>query len=801
MLADIGIERAVLAGLCQFGKDAAVEVEGLVNMYTFTDQGNQMLYKCITEALTQSLSIDITSLVAAAKELSLYDVVAKSKKDLEFINSLFLFPIKNENVRPFAKRLAKLEFARKAQEKHQEAFNALGALKGSESIDEIVSISEKPIFDLVMEANRGTNNQPELLTDNMDEYIEFLLNNEIENIGIPTPWATYNAAIGGGLRCGGVNMIGARPKRGKAVPNTSIVYTPTGPRLMGQLKVDDLVCTPFGTVTKVTNIFEHENRDVYRIYFNDGTSVLADLEHLWEVKKNRRSSNYLIMDTGELINSGLREADGRPKWHIRVTEPVVFNKQNLKIDPYILGILIGDGTFRGTVNLTSNDDYISDRFEDYSKTLGLKITQNKIRFSPVKDTSKYNSIVNYIRECGLYNKTSHTKFIPAEYMYSSIEDRKELLRGLFDTDGYAGDAHIEYTTVSETLAFQVVELIQGLGGLCTIKGRFTSYCKDKKFWSYRIRASFKNCKEFFALPRKQSVAHIRTKPLTRKIVKIQKEKNCDCRCITVEDKNALFLIDNFTVTHNSTLCKELAIHVSKNLNIPVLVLDTEMNKQDQLIRSLASESKIEINMIETGKFNKSDLLVGIIKNTYTKLKNNKNFFYVSVAGEAFDNIMSIIRRWIVKHVGFGEDGKTKPCLVIYDYFKLMDKSDLKSLKEYEAMGYQISTFTDFTKEYHFPVMAFVQLNRQEDISQSDRLRWLCQSYSSFLDKTPEQLSEDGGVQNGNRVLTIEDSRYGPGLGSSDYINMFINGGYSTVVELGLKSQLKVTNDNGEDENL
>lgn len=466
MLADIGIERAVLAGLCQFGKDAAVEVEGLVNMYTFTDQGNQMLYKCITEALKQSLSIDITSLVAAAKELSLYDVVAKSKKDLEFINSLFLFPIKNENVRPFAKRLAKLEFARKAQEKHQEAFNALGALKGSESIDEIVSISEKPIFDLVMEANRGTNNQPELLTDNMDEYIEFLLNNEIENIGIPTPWATYNAAIGGGLRCGGVNMIGARPKRGK-----------------------------------------------------------------------------------------------------------------------------------------------------------------------------------------------------------------------------------------------------------------------------------------------------------------------------------------------STLCKELAIHVSKNLNIPVLVLDTEMNKQDQLIRSLASESKIEINMIETGKFNKSDLLVGIIKNTYTKLKNNKNFFYVSVAGEAFDNIMSIIRRWIVKHVGFGEDGKTKPCLVIYDYFKLMDKSDLKSLKEYEAMGYQISTFTDFTKEYHFPVMAFVQLNRQEDISQSDRLRWLCQSYSSFLDKTPEQLSEDGGVQNGNRVLTIEDSRYGPGLGSSDYINMFINGGYSTVVELGLKSQLKVTNDNGEDENL
>lgn len=463
MLADVGTERAVLSGVCKFGKEGLSEVDDIINIYTFTDTSNQMLYKCLCEALRVNKTLDIAGLITASQDLSLYDVVAKSKKDLEYISSLFSFPIKFENLRTYAKRLGKLEFARKAQQKHKEAYDSLSEIKGTETLDTIVSMSEKPIFDLILDVNRGKSDSPETLTEGMDEYIEFLLNNVVENVGIPTPWPIYNAAIGGGLRRGGVTMIGARPKIGK-----------------------------------------------------------------------------------------------------------------------------------------------------------------------------------------------------------------------------------------------------------------------------------------------------------------------------------------------STLTKELALHTSNVLKIPTLVLDTEMDKKDQLIRSLASTSKIAINMIETGKFNKSDLMKNMVLNAYHTLKGNDKFFYKSIAGRPFEEVMSIIRRWILKEVGFDDSGKTKDCLVIYDYFKLMDKSQLNNLKEYEAMGYQISSFTDFTKEFDFPVMAFVQLNRQEDISQSDRLRWLCQSYTAFLPKDAEMVAADGGLMNGNRLLRVESCRFGPGIPSNDYINMMVNGDYNIAQELGLKSQLETKDESSDD---
>ena len=450
MLSDVGSERAVLAGVCQFGRKSFLDVSDVVECGTFTVAGNQAIYKCLEKACGEVEKIDIPTILKSATELGLYEIVGKNKNDLEYLRSLYTFPIQQDNVRFFAKKIAKLEFARSAQAKHKEAYDNLSKLKGDETIDEIVDISEKPIFSMVLEMNRGKNDSPILLGDMVDEVIQNKIDSPCENIGIPTPWKHYNAAIGGGLRRGGINLIGARPKRGK-----------------------------------------------------------------------------------------------------------------------------------------------------------------------------------------------------------------------------------------------------------------------------------------------------------------------------------------------SSLTKEMAIHASQTLGVKTLILDTEMNPEDQIMRSLAGLSRVTINKIETGKFAKSTVEKNKVLAAGQKLSNNKFLYYMSIAGKPFSEVMSIIRRWIVGEVGYGDDGNTNPCLVIYDYFKLMNQSDLGKLKEYEALGYQISDFTNFSKEYQFACLAFVQLNREEDISQSDRLRWLCHSYSSFLDKTPEQLMEDG-IENGNRALSIMDARYGGGLDVGKYINFRIEGDISIVTEIGIK---------------
>lgn len=662
MLSDIGMERAVLAGIAQFSGDGLAEVQDIVNVFTFTDPSNQMLFKCMGEAARQNAKLDIAALISAAKELNLYETVASSKKDIEYINSLFSFPINLENLRGFAKKLAKLEFARKAQLKHKEAYDALSKLKGSESIDEIIGISERPVFDILLNAE-GKSNEPVLIADGMDEYVQYLLTTEIENVGIPTPWPIYNAAIGGGFRTGGVNMIGARPKVGKAQPLDCIVYTPSGPIKMGDLEVGIKVCTPDGKTANITHVHEHKNLGVYKVLFTDGTSTRCCGDHLWKVR-TKDDSDWIVLDTISIATRMLSET-----FEVPISDAVDFQEE-----------------------------------------------------------------------------------------YASIKERREILEHSL---GKLIDIDINTYKAESLLTFYDIKILALSLGIQVKVLNMTGNTVVFKL--------------FFGKERKREIKSITPLPGME-----------DCRCITIDSEDQLYLTDYFIVTHNSTISKELIMHVTTNLNIPILYLDTEMEQKDTFIRSLASSAKIPVNILERGKFNKSDLMRGMFISAYQELKKNKLFFYKNVPGYKFEDILSIIRRWIIKHVGFNDDGTTKRCLIVYDYFKLMDKSDLNSLKEYEALGYQISTFTDFAKQFNFATLAFVQLNRQEEISQSDRLRWLCHSFSSFIEKTSEMIGEDGGISSGNRRMYIHDARFGPKLNAGEHINFLLNGDMNQVYEIGLK---------------
>ena len=148
----------------------------------------------------------------------------------------------------------------------------------------------------------------------------------------------------------------------------------------------------------------------------------------------------------------------------------------------------------------------------------------------------------------------------------------------------------------------------------------------------------------------------------------------------------------------------------------------------------------------------------------------------------------------MREVGYDESGNVNNCVVVYDYFKLMDRNQLNNLQEYQAIGFQISRLTDFCKEFDFPCLAFVQLNRQGDVSQSDRLRWLCSSYSSFEKKPPEDTANDG-LENGNRKMIVRDTRFGPGIEEDDYICFNFNRDINRISEICLKSEIKnKTND-------
>ncbi len=239
----------------------------------------------------------------------------------------------------------------------------------------------------------------------------------------------------------------------------------------------------------------------------------------------------------------------------------------------------------------------------------------------------------------------------------------------------------------------------------------------------------------------------------------------------------------------------VAINVASR-GIPVLMLDTEMSKEDHLNRILANISNVPINEISTGKFSEDEEKALAVKQAMEKIKDIP-YTYVSVAGAPFDQILNTIKRWIMQEVGQDENGRTNECLVVYDYLKLMSSGSItNNIQEYQALGFQITSLHNLSVKYDFACLSFVQLNRDgitkestDAVSGSDRLIWLCTSFSIFKAKSPEEFAEDG-PNAGNRKLVPIVSRHGPGMEDGNYINLKMLGDKAHLKELKTRDEFR-----------
>ena len=237
----------------------------------------------------------------------------------------------------------------------------------------------------------------------------------------------------------------------------------------------------------------------------------------------------------------------------------------------------------------------------------------------------------------------------------------------------------------------------------------------------------------------------------------------------------------------------VAISVARK-GVPILMLDTEMSKEDHLNRILASLSGVPVNEIASGKFSEDEEKYIAVQKAVQEIKDIP-YTYVSVAGAPFENILNHIKRWVIQEVGTDENGRTNDCVVVYDYLKLMSSAGISAnLQEYQALGFQITNLHNLAVKYDFACLAFVQLNRDgitkestDAVSGSDRLIWLCTSFSIFKEKSAEETAEDG-PRAGNRKLVPIVSRHGPGMQDGNYINMRMDGDHALLRELRTRDE-------------
>ena len=376
---------------------------------------------------------------------------------------------------------------------------------------------------------------------------------------------------------GDFSVITGIPGHGKALALDTPIPTPGGWTTMGDLAVGDLVYADDGRPCRVTAATDVMiGRPCYRLRFDDGTTVVADAEHLWltNSEKARRSAiqqrkkrsgreqtkprgtdqrhkmTFPAVVTTAEIAATLR-SQGKFNHHVALCGPVSGMDAALPVDPYTLGAWLGDGASESG-SLTCFDEEIVEKIAANGTVVSRRSTVGAFGLM---------GLVHGLRALGLLSN----KHIPDVYLNAKVDDRLALLRGLMDTDGHAHpDRTCEFTTVNDRLASGFHQLACGLGFKATVcAGRATLNGRDI---GPKWRVRFVTHVPAFTLLRKlanQGVGQpLRT--AARFIVACDPIESVPVRCIQVDSPSRLYLCTrSFLPTHNTTFVNELACRMAE----------------------------------------------------------------------------------------------------------------------------------------------------------------------------------------------------------------------------------------------
>ena len=381
----------------------------------------------------------------------------------------------------------------------------------------------------------------------------------------------YNSFEGGNH---GVEL--SKRGSGKAHPYDTDVFTPQGLRKWGDLQIGDYVYGDDGKPTQIIDIPFDDKAPIYRLTLKDGRTIEASEGHLWKVYRHNRGIE--ILSTKELLSvyKAKRKVSYRNPLGVEYTCGIVRNQgvdmsyQPVGIDPYTMGLILGDGCFR-TPDYNSCISYTcQDSDAGYIIPLiPYEVKKKKTKYSysiVIPDAAKY------LDALGLWMHKSEDKFIPEVYLHNSREVRKELLMGLIDSDGYVSNAShpmngYQISVSSKRFADDIIWLCRSLGYNVSNASKHPWYYNKNKervygLTSYRINIYTDDV--LSNLPRKNNVCsnsvYSRSKQNSTRIVNIEYVGEKQAKCITVDNVSHCYLVGDFITTHNSFCLSAIMAH-------------------------------------------------------------------------------------------------------------------------------------------------------------------------------------------------------------------------------------------------
>jgi replicative DNA helicase len=533
--------------------------------------------------------------------------------------------------------------------------------------------------------------------------------------GVPTGFIDLDQKTSG-FQPGDLIIVAGRPSMGKAQPLDAQVRTRSGWSRMGNLAVGDQLASIDGTPSIVTGIFPQGVRQIFRLTLSDGRSTECCAEHLWRV-------NYREWDTPRILSTeALMKMLGRQRYKNRLwIEPHLGkfgHEDELPIDPWLLGALLGDGSLGGSSLRFSTAS--EEMLERVRSCLGGTMTVTHVGaydYRIVRQDrghvqghfgSQPNELKAKLQTMGLWDITSEQKFVPRIYLDACFSIRLALLSGLLDTDGWVESwGSIRFSTSSAQLAEDVVELARSLGSWCSVRQKETSFTdgdggrKTGKI-AFVCNISHPNPQSLMLLSGKQTrlpAEKQRTKRLN--ISSIIPTRQAACQCISVSHPSHLYITDQDIATHNTAFALNIAENVAVDSGLPVGVFSMEMGGAQLATRMLASIGRLNSQSLRTGRMSDDEWS----KLSFALGKLHEAPIYIDETGGLSPANLRARARRLARQYG-GKLG-----LLVIDYIQLMSGN-----RQGENRATEVSEISrsikSLAKELQVPIVALSQLSRK-----------------------------------------------------------------------------------------
>jgi replicative DNA helicase len=695
----IPLEEAVLGAL-MLDREALPVVMDILRPESFYLESHQMIYRASIRLFERSNPVDILTVTEELRKTGELEKAGGAYYLVELTNRIASAANIEYHARIIAQKHIQRELIKVSTNTIRDAY------EDTTDVFNLLDEAEKGLFAITQNNLSRTFESMGNLSSRVLKQIEELSRKADGLTGVPTGFTDLDR-LTSGWQPSDLVILAARPGMGKCLGRgTQVLMFDGSLKKVEDIRVGDLLMGDDSTPRKVLSL-ARGRENMFWVRQNKGIDYRVNESHILCLKRSRtegphKQGDILEISVRDLLAKGPKFRSNYKGYKVAVDFP----EQAVTLPPYFLGLWLGDGT-RSKPDIATTDTEVVEYLQQFAQQSGLRVSETRKPgkcpiysiVGPKGRWRTFHSLKASLQDVGVLNN----KHIPDNYLLNSREHRMELLAGLLDSDGHYLEQSngYEITRKNEALARQIKFLCDSLGfrtSLTPKKASIRSIGYETTVWRIRLYGNI-DCIPL-KIHRKQ--ANPWKSKVDWQVTGIQLEYDGVDDYYGFEiDGNGRFLLEDMTVTHNTSFVLAMALNAAKDFQKPVAVFSLEMASTQLVQRLISMESEIPGSKMRNGKL--EDYEWQQLQTTVERL-SSVPIFIDDTPGINIFELRAKCRRLKMQH---------DIQMVIIDYLQLMtgaSENNRNANREQEIAGIS-RALKNMAKELSVPVIALSQLSR------------------------------------------------------------------------------------------